>query len=45
MAGGVGFRLHGILLSILPDLIGRLAGGYYCFQAGGPLALVRHQLV
>jgi len=44
MAGGIGYRLHGILLSILPGLTGPLAGGYSCFQAGGPLALARHHL-
>ena len=44
MAGGIGCRLHGILLFTLPDLTGPLAGGYSCFQVGGPLALARHQL-
>ena len=42
--GGIGCRLHGILLSILRGLTGLLAGGYSCFQAGGPFDLARHHL-
>ena len=44
MDGGIGYRLHGILLFILPALTGQLAGGCSYFRAGGPSALARHEL-